>query len=251
MYIRKGPMLAHVTDQGGSVNFWAHGENTILGPVRQVETSDGLRLRGDSHWCFPLLGSPPAGELFQGWPKHGQLRHLDMTPQRSACDLVAYGGELRLEPVGWICGLSTITGLFEGSDGSPDKLDINLVISNVSRPIAPRMPVLPALHAYFNVAGGAVLKFGGQAIDFGIGTFGPMVVQRVDPIMLELAFGQVTICPSSNCQQVVVWTDRACEYLCIEPVFGGAPGSFNAPEGHTLGNLDIMYCSATFQFAPV
>lgn len=252
MYIRKGQMLAHVTDQGGSVTFWAYGEHTLLGPVRQVQTADGLRLRGDSHWCFPMLGKPPAGEQFQSWPMHGQMRHLGMKLCRSDQDAVSYSGELRLgRQPGWICDLRTINRLTqEYEDIEPNMLEVRLGIKNISQPTVPRMPVLPALHSYLNVAGGAVLKIGGRAIDFGIGAFGPLVVRREVPIVLERAIGRVTICPSSNCESVVIWTDQASLYLGVELVFGGAPGSFNTPEGHTIGTLVNMYCTVAFQFVP-
>jgi galactose mutarotase-like enzyme len=106
------------------------------------------------------------------------------------------------------------------------------------------------LHPYLNVAGGATLKIGGQTIDFGAGEFGPLVVRRADPIVLERSIGRVIIRPSENCEWLVVWSDQSSYYLCIEPVYGGAPGSFYTPEGHTLGSLETMRCSVVFQFIP-
>lgn len=235
-----------VSCQGGSILQWQWKEHFLLGPARTERIRDQLRLRGESHWCFPNFGSAPEDVKL---PKHGFLRTLVMDPAKVDdyyIDLFQRFGPEEFET--WDGEIGVVT-----RQADHDDLVTTLRVKNTSEQRRGKgMPILPGMHPYFNTEHGGVIIVGGEEVQFDKRKpFGPLVVERRDPICVKFQFGSLYMRPSNNCGWLVLWSDKPASYFCVEPVFLGKPGTF-ATENHEtyLGKGKTARCEVMFTFVP-
>ncbi|MDD5566997.1 MAG: hypothetical protein PHH01_02270 [Patescibacteria group bacterium] len=242
------------TPLGGSINHWICGDRYVLGPVsrKMVEapTPSGstFKRRGLSHWCFPNFGSAPNKAGLLGLPKHGVLRDTLLLPSRVQEQQMEFWNHIELGGVPDVgVGVSMKIGHHLPNNGSA-RLNLTLmahVQQDDGEPI--RVPILPAWHPYF--AGPATVTIGGREIEVGPD---PAIIERADTITIVLKDrGIVTIIPSFSCHWLVVWSDDPAKYVCVEPVFGGRPGTFGTDEQETFLEPDKPFtCFVNTIFTP-
>lgn len=251
-----------VSYHGGSILQWQWKEHFILGPTRMERIGDEYKLRGESHWCFPNFGSAhvPLSQSGELLPKHGFLRQHTMTPARPTRDFDtsrtrhAYlSTSIEVTPrFLWHSEIKTTHFAARDPDSHEFKLTSCLTVQNITQRVI-SMPILPALHPYFNIKQGATALIGQREIHISRGAvLGPLMIERQDPISVQLSFGTVIMKPSDNCKWLVVWSDNPSSYICIEPVFCGKPGTFGTGEHETfLSQGKTVVCEVKFAFIPV
>ncbi len=245
MYRRDGDNLVVVTPQGGSVLSWQRHEHQILGPARMVRVGNNLKLRGETHWCFPNFGPVPAEVLIVS-PQHGGLRDFLMEATASPMPLIPRGSRARFERANVAAGVSIMN----------DQLHVWLTGSNKTKE---RMPVLPALHPYFAVPPGGFWASMDHKCFARVDRTKQMsenisgvakVIPRTGSVSVELGgIGRIAMTLPNHCTHIVVWSDKPQEYVCVEPVFG-TPGTFGKEEGQWLEPGEGMACEVTFQIQP-
>src|SRR3989344_3814227 len=134
MWLTGGSNRVLVSPQGGSVLLWQHRERFILGPARTVKVGGELKLRGETHWCYPNFGSVGA-EKYQ-LPKHGWLRDTVLATRAHG---TVHAHFARLP--GFDLPVEVITSIDQD-----DTLRASLSVTNRGEE---RVPILPALHPYF------------------------------------------------------------------------------------------------------
>jgi len=243
MWLTGGSNRVLVSPQGGSVLLWQHRERFILGPARTVKVGGELKLRGETHWCYPNFGSVGA-EKYQ-LPKHGWLRDTVLATRAHG---TVHAHFARLP--GFDLPVEVITSIDQD-----DTLRASLSVTNRGEE---RVPILPALHPYF------ATPEDGLAVVVGVGMVARVypgqepwqvsdrarVLERTGDVHVILyGVGIVDLSLPDNCTHVVVWSDRPECYVCVEPVFG-KPGTFGDPDGRWLEQDETAECDAVFHFTP-
>lgn len=253
MMIRHRDHLIIMSDEGGSILLWQWGENIILGPTRLVRTGDVLRIRGESHWCFPYHGSAPAGSPFEDSPKHGYLRDTAMIPGRYHSQHAIHTAATAMNEI-WASLL--LTEVMLQTDGQPHDTLLHALECTFLRSLFPQftnLPILPAAHPYFNTEGGATVSIGGNEIGLDCAQLGPLRIARRDPIIIDRPFGRITmkVTGSHDCDWIVVWSDNPGAYVCVEPIWAGEPGSFATLNQKTFLEPDhTVRCRVEYEFEP-
>ena len=243
-----------VSYQGGSILQWQWKDHFILGPTRMERVGGDLKLRGETHWCFPNFGSAnvPLCESGKLLPKHGFLRQHIMTPHKPERRSAFITTRIEPSTTFWWCSEITVTHYaVRDPDSKEFKLRSSLAVTSIENVV--KMPILPALHPYFNIEKGvATISIGQRDIRSDSGkSLGPLVIERQDPIRVQLSFGTVVMKPSDNCKWIVVWSDNPSSYICVEPVFCGKPGTFGTGEHETfLAENKTAKCEIEFTFIP-
>jgi|GEM_PF-3460052 len=261
MYLNCDDHSLFVSYQGGSILQWQWKDHFILGPTRMERVGDDHKLRGESHWCFPNFGSAhvPLSQSGELLPKHGFLRQHTMTPARPTMDFARTSTRFaflstRIEVTPrflWQSEIKTTHFAARDPDSHEFKLTSCLTVQNITESVI-SMPILPALHPYFSTKQGATILIGQREIHTGReAVFGPLVIERQDPINIRLSFGTVIMKPSDNCKWLVVWSDKPSSYICVEPIFCGKPGTFGTGEHETfLPEGKTVQCEIQFTFIP-
>ncbi len=253
MLIRCQDHLIIVSEEGGSILYWQWGPYVILGPTRLERIGDILKVRGESHWCFPYHGTAPAGSPFEDDPKHGYLRGLLMNPERHHSEHVIHSVASVMNEL-WDCLLRTeVMLLTNGQPGDTLVHGLKCAYRQGRFPRFADLPVLPAVHPYFSTVGGATVSIGGNKIGLDCAQLGPLRIPRRDPIVVERPFGRITMMVSGthDCDWVVVWSDRPADYVCVEPIWAGEPGTFGTPQQKTfLKPGQTIACEVRYEFEP-
>lgn len=253
MFIKSGDHFVSLSCQGGSILQWQWKQHIILGPTRMERIGEMLKLRGESHWCYPNHGNGPGYPPFEPWPQHGFLRNSVITLRKLSENCADFKEKFYGDyPFSWDNQIEILTSIYRGCS-EPDSLFADLEITNTTDPLHDNggMPILPALHPYFNSEGGALVEIGKKLIPAYDGVLGPIVVKREDPIVIKLFFGLITMKVSDNCEWLVLWSDKPASYVCVEPVFCGKPGTFCGQDHKTyLPASKTEKCIVQFFFEP-
>lgn len=260
-FVQFGEQTLGISPEGASILLWRVGGNTILGPEREVLIGQELKKRGRSHWCFPnhgqVLGSVPRNQTpWSGWPQHGFMRDQPMAQAKVDENSVEYEQLIEARgPRRWFFQVKVLYTL--GSRSEPEVvhwLSAWLHIKNVSSAGA-KAPILPALLPYFNCQGqdssGVTVRTGTTSRPFLKGAVGPLSLDLVDPVVIDLGFGCVQMRTTKECRSLVVWSDQAESYICVEPIFFGQPGTFGQDgQQRYLDPGEMVSCKVDMEFYP-
>ncbi len=236
-----------VSPKGGSVLQWQWREHFILGPARKVLVGGEMKERGETHWCYPNFGPIREPKYASTFPQHGLLRS-------TVLETLSHNGmhaRFYAPSPAWGQGLSISTFVLTGLSAS---VQMGLSVTNNSKQ---RLPVLPALHPYFQtpkeglrvVVGGVCVAEILKGLSRGISS-PAWAIKRTGDIFVELCgIGVVELRPSQDCTHIVIWSDAPDEYVCVEPVFG-TPMSYGTPGGRWLrpGRTINSWCA--FDLSP-
>ena len=245
MQLKNGDHAVLVSPQGGSILQWQWREHFILGPTRTVRVGDQLKKRGITHWCWPNFGTIKEPKYVNTYPQHGFLWD-------TVLDIASRSGisaEFKKPLIGPIVKISV----------DADTVTAFLIHKNDS---GERMPVLPALHPYFAVpkAGLSInvndVLYESRKIPSNAHPADNMRIAipqefRKNPAHVDLhGIGRVYLFTTENCSHVVIWSDKSSEYVCVEPIFGGAPGSYGTENGAWLEPGETFKCAVGFHLEP-
>ena len=246
MIIKSGDHSVLLSCQGGSILQWQWKDHLILGPTRMEKVDSEFKLRGMTHWCYPKFGQ--AADL----PQHGFLRESVMEPRRLSANFAEFRKSFKaIDGFPWESRALIEHVISLDAPEDYDHLTSAISITNISyrreHETIGDMPILPALHPYFNTEKGAAITIGQKQIIFGK----PVSISRDNPIVVYFSFGRVTMKPSDNCEWLVVWSDKASSYLCVEPIFFGEPSSFRDNDmGKLIKSGQTVACEVIFFFEP-
>ncbi len=240
MRLVRGDHAIFVSPVGGSILGWEWRNQQILGPTYQTQVNGVLKLRGETHWCFPNFGTDPTRmHKKHGWLRETQLQLVSNSPSYAAFASdpkwerpVAIGIELNVDEN----GIRSCLKIHNRSQG--------------------RIPVLPALHPYFAVPEGGWNVVAGEvsltshvdnddlAAGFPFGDFTKPVV-----VVLE-GVGRITVKTSLAETGMFVWSDRPSNYICVEEVFGKIGKFGDEHEGAWLNPGQHAAYNVEFGFRP-
>lgn len=245
MWLKSGDHSVLVSPQGGSILQWQWREHFILGPARMVRIGDTLKMRGETHWCYPNFGTIREPKYVGFFPQHGFLRNrvLDVTAHST--------DSVRFETLTLLDNDLLRVGIRTYRHG----ITAYLLVTNDSG--EERIPTLPALHPYFSVPrDGLCIGVAGKSIE---NTDIPsndhpeenMIIERRGlPVSVNLhGIGRVHLVTTGNCSHVVIWSDKSSEYVCVEPIFG-KPGTYGTEKGLWLNPGETAQCEVGFHFEP-
>ncbi|TSC70933.1 MAG: hypothetical protein CEO12_58 [Parcubacteria group bacterium Gr01-1014_46] len=251
MLLRKGDHSVWATSEGGSILSWQWREHNILGPARFVRVDGELKLRGETHWCYPNFGSVPEGANFN-YPKHGHLRNVVLDIERLYDDSAQF----------YLPSNRTGNSTEVRVDLGVHNWGVSTWLSAINRGDE-RVPMLVGSHPYFVVPEDGLEvwvngKLEAEVVRLGAGLLqsaGVFSKARILPrfggrVAVNLkGLGEVHLGLHDHCSHIVIWSDCRAEYICVEPVFG-EPGEFGTEEGNWLSKNESTFCQVDFNFKP-
>jgi len=221
-----------ILSTGGTVaNYLVNGKPIIF-PQKRINSKS----RGGIPICFPFFGSPKTPR-FQKIPKHGWFRNQEPNLWERGIEITGRNGRLILKhfnflewreiyPWDLIC---TVDIKFD------EELSVNLQIARVYDNVNEWAPINPGFHPYFCSRGGSEVVMDGQR--FVIKNGPAMIVPVGKEILIDMGESQVEMILggafSIDESCLILWTDNAAEYFCVEPVLT-QPDDFDTTKGRFL-----------------
>ncbi len=246
MWLVNGIHRVLTSPQGGSILQWEFGPQMILGPSRIVQVGDVLKLRGETHWCFPNFGKASEGPYTQ--PQHGYLRDWVLS-DKSHSPTWANFASVPPSAGGPALQVDTSVQVY------PNGFSAGLKVSNGEKE---RVPILPALHPYFAVPKqGLIVTVGGETVaEVGLGIVSGVskdsqTIERSGRLVaVQLhGIGEVHLNLPDHCSHVVIWSDEPTQYVCVEPIFG-KPKTYGTAEGRWIEPGQEIICDVYFDLRP-
>lgn len=178
-------------------------------PILYPRTTIGGKRRGGAHVCMPYFGADAAGVL----PQHGFGRDVEWELDAQGDGTVHYlHREMNDEE--WTGSSAVLTYTYDAANSS---FMTSLTMGNRFTRLE-QLTFSPGFHPYFAVDPRDV-RLNGERID--LADFEPYKEFPNTPSMTIESNGRAITVSSQELQHMVVWTDRAGDYLCVEPTLSG------------------------------
>lgn len=201
----KRSLVAKISTQGAWIEQLTLDGKDIFYPKQEIVYPDGTKKdRGGCHVCLPNFGPDKSQNLAQhGFGRTAQWRVLSSRED-----------SVELELVEAIDGYKDVVFALK-YELFNDALVCTLKAENKS-PSSVR--VEPGFHPYFSAAP-APIELGKDRLDIESLSI-PKVISNIKSSTLSIGGSNYTV-ESENLSEWVLWTDRAGDYICVEPTFSG------------------------------
>ena len=232
---------AVVSSKGGTVRQFVWQGSEIIYPERAVV---GGKSRGGIPICFPVFSHPP--ENFFSIPHHGWLRDQELESILTAKKQIIFAGRNEPSKV-YPWEIEYEVDVFIDEEG----LRINFATRRLSDNKSDGAPVNIGFHPYFSNLGKHLAIIGLNGIPRTFGEFKKKSVERAfdEPVyvdagewLMKMSFGG-EFNRESSC--IVLWSDNAKSYFCVEPVLTYPHLFASSHGGYFLGQNQMLTVSFT------
>lgn len=194
---------AEIDVKGAYLDYLKYEDDYVIYPKTIFEVNGKEKVRGGSHFCFPLFGDNTKYNLNQ----HGFAREVEWGVEENEENYL----KLRLTP-----SIKEFEDLVLIAEFllSENEFTTTLIIKNIGEN---DIEISPALHPYFKFYNKENIKIDGEKLSYSDIELNDTVftgdVKSLDTGKYLLEFSQ------ENLPKYAIWSDLLDEYICVEPTF--------------------------------